>query len=227
MTISEDEYRERVLFNLNCGYENISAAELHDRPLAICGGGPSLDIEELRLWPGDIWAVNNVWKELKDAGIESRFYTIDPADSSSLCEGAIKPLLSFCCHPNTFKVVTDSVCFHTEKLTGEEEFVCYGGVTSASRAPLIAHKLGYKTIHFFGCDSSFQSAAEYSPITRKSLTSCIKVRCGGKDFLSTGGMIMQAESISAIIREFPTVYFSKSTGLMNEMIKTPEWELVK
>lgn len=190
----------------------------HAHPVAVCGGGPSLEahLHELRKWPGDIWAINHTADWLLDRGIDCTLYCLDPLIKTST---AARRLLSTTCDPQLFSGQVE--CFGQAEF---EEGGIAGGSTAATRAPSLALRLGYPGAVFFGCDSSFE---ERTHVDRdEKLAEALYVRADGRDWLTHPEMCMQAECLSTLLREFPQAFQSKSGGLLDAMTRDPEWSVV-
>lgn len=189
----------------------------HEHPVAVCGGGPSLDshLQELLDWPGDVWAINYTAAYLLDRGIDCTMFTIDGMVKSTTAK---KRLISSNCDPALHE---GAECF------GLIEFE-YGGVpggsTSAGRTPALSLRLGYPGAVYFGCDSSFKDRSHVDRNER--LPNALVVRANGSDYLTHPELCMQAECLSEVLREFPGTFKSKSGGLLDAMTADPDWSVV-
>jgi hypothetical protein len=191
---------------------------VHEHPVAVCGGGPSLDahLDELRAWPGDIWAVNWTADYLLDRGIDCTMLTVDPLITETT---AAKRLIATCCDPRLF--TGDVRCF---AISEYEEDGVPGGSTTAGRAPTLALRLGYPGAVFFGCDSSFEDRDHVD--RNEQLPDALLIEANGRVFKTYPELSMQAEALSALLREFPQFLQSKSGGLLDAMTKDPNWSVV-
>lgn len=188
----------------------------HEYPVAVCGGGLSLTpcLEELRAWPGDIWAINDTADYLLSHGIGCTMFTIDPLHRATK---AHKRLLASCCDPSLFD--GDVRVFD---LAEHAEGGIPGGSTSAARAAVLSLRMGYPGASFFGCDSSFEDRTHCD--RHEVWPEQLIVRAGGVDFRTSPQMYMQAECLSAVFK-FP-VFQNRSGGLVAAMTADPEWEVV-
>lgn len=190
----------------------------HVHPVAVCGGGPSLNdhLEELKAWPGDIWAINNTADYLLARGIDCTMFTVDGMVKSTTAK---KRLLATHCDPALFQ--QDVRCY---AILEYEDGGVPGGSTSATRTPALALRLGYPGVVYFGCDSSF---VDQTHVDRQELQEeALYVRANGRDWLTHPELCMQAECLSDLIRQFPDKFQSKSGGLLDAMTADPEWEVV-
>lgn len=190
----------------------------HDHPVAVCGGGPSLadHLHELRHWPGDIWAINHTADWLLDRGIDCTLFAVDPLIKSST---AAKRLLAASCDPELFTAQAE--CF--DLIETDPEGVP-GGSTAAGRTPGLALRLGYPGVVFYGCESSFKDRDHVD--RDEALKEALIVRANGRDFKTYPEFMMQAETLSDVIRLAPEVFVSKSGGLLDAMVADQEWEVV-
>jgi hypothetical protein len=190
----------------------------HEHPVAVCGGGPSLvaHLEELRAWPGDIWAINYTADYLLDRGVDCALFTVDAQIKSTRAQ---KRLIATNCDPALFE--KDARCF---PLIEYEAGGVPGGSTSAGRTPALALRLGYPGAVYFGCDSSFEDRSHVDRNER--LEEALIVRANGKDWLTHPELCMQAECLSEVLRNFPDKFQSKSGGLLDAMTADPEWAVV-
>lgn len=191
----------------------------HDRPLAICGGGPSLDPEMLREFSGDIWAVNGVYDYLLDNGIPATLVSIEAnRDLAPLVTRCKKALLGDCCDPDTFDALpanADVKLFEVDTVNG--------GTTTATRAAMLALKLGYQHIMFFGCEGSF--AAETHAYKREKYDDLVVVDADGKQFLTCPEFLIQSENLAFYITEHPGIYSEQSGGLLRAMVADSDWHV--
>lgn len=181
--------------------------------LAVVGGGPSATnhIEALRAFDGDVWAINGAYHWCLDAGVEATLFTIDPVYMG----GASKAILADICDPRLADMCDE---VFVQPLDGVAR-----GSTSATAAPHIAVLLGYREIHFFGCEGSFGETTH----TFKNIDgSRLLIRSNGKDWLTNPQMLMQCEVLSEMIRMAPHVFIERSGGLLRAMINDPDYDAI-
>lgn len=193
-----------------------------ERPvLAVIGGGPSVahHIDELKAWPGDIWISGSAFQWCRQNGIEGTFFTIDQHPLlAENCKGATKAILATCVAPEVF-----------EELKGAEVEIFdlhHGGekanhhATSVTACPKVALDMGYREIHFFGCDSSMngKTHAYYD----ESVQYPLKVEIEGKVFDTWPSMLVQAEFMSAVLRVSNVAFKNRSEGLLKAMVEAED-----
>lgn len=207
------------------GLRRLERRSPHGRPLAIVGGGPSIidQLDVLRHWPGEVWAINNTARWLTERHIRCKFFTVDPAEDFDT-KGVDEAVIATLCHPalrNRFSVV------HLFDMVETDPEGISGGSTSASRAASLAvQRLGYLSVTFFGCESSFKLTHDH--VYESAMTDAIAViKADGKEYLTKLEFMEQAECLSALIRMAPTVFRERSGGLLRAMVEHPDtWEVV-
>lgn len=230
---SDEEGLTFVEYCMKAGFNMVEPIALHDRKLAVVGGGLSLSrhIHELKNFDGDIWAVNGTGNHLSKHGIKYTFITVDGSQqlTDELLElwtqGTNDFLISSAVCPKLVdKIKNKNVrVFHIDSAYGDNPI--NGGSTTACRTPELAMMLGYTDITYFGCDSSYE---ERTHIDRNApqVKDMLIVRADGKDYKTNLQMLNQAEYLSAIIRDYGTLFHCKSEGLLPAMIKDDQWEMV-
>jgi hypothetical protein len=187
--------------------------------LAVVGGAPSVAnyLDELREFDGEIWAVNGTWRYLKENGIESTFYSIDPHPTAilNMAKCATKAVLACCVDPAVFDAI-DNVSL---ACIGEDEIQHF--TTSAATAPMIAAKRGHKHVTFYGCDGSFQDGKTH--VDKSVKQNLMWVECGGEEFVTSPQMLMQTESIFAMADKFPQYITVRGDGFLSALVKEKDY----
>lgn len=187
-------------------------------PVAVVGGGPLLDIEAVRRWPGDVWAINFTADFLLSRGIDCAFFTTDPYEHFSTT--AAKRLVASHCDPSVFAGDVQVFDMSDEVAGG-----VLGGTTTATRAPMLSLAMGYPGCVFFGCESSFGDATHVdrdSPETKKNQ---LIVRADGRDWLTSPQMLLQAQELGWFISN-TDVFREESGGLLRAMLRDDDWQIV-
>lgn len=192
------------------------------RPLAIIGGGPQISryTEELKAWDGDIWAINGAFGWCLDNGIRATFYSLDASDGLiGVAERARIAILADSCSPLVFDAVDGPVFLVDMDAIPK-------GCTSACTAPMLAALKGYSSLTFYGCESSF-SDAEHAYSWAYITASRVKVECGGREYLTTPQLIMQAEYLADISRSIPNFITVKGDGFLPALIEHSDYSVTK
>jgi hypothetical protein len=188
--------------------------------LAVVGGGPSIagKAEELAAWDGDIWAINGAFQWCFRRGIDAVFFTIDPQPLVTELVGNVeRAVLAMSCDPSLFDVL----------MNADVEAFKLGpaGATTATAAPIFAAEKGYRSVTFFGCESSYGESTHAYINHGRDLKSLMRVRCNGEEFLTTPDMMLQAEFLGGLIREAP-MFEERSGGLLSAFIASPEIDVI-
>lgn len=190
--------------------------------LAVVGGSPSVvdHIEELKAWDGEIWATNGAYLWCIENGIDATFYTIDPAIAlAPIAAKANRAILSSICDPSVFEAVKGPIeVFPKGELPN--------GSSGVATAPMIAAKRGHKHVTFFGCESSFEGQ-EHAYSWPHKTTSRVMVECGGKQYMTTPQLIMQAEYIAEIARCVTGFVSVAGGGFLPALIEHGDYEVLK
>ena len=179
MHSSQDEIRSNVITNLKRDTQRFMQLPglwlQRGEPLAICGGGPSLDdhVDELKNF-NQVMACGSVHDHLVDLGITPTFALAVDAKEDAV-NWFQKPqektsyLLASQCHPNLFdrleghKIamwnfpgqLDDESCFNGEPMIN---WGCMVGVHSLQTAVF----LGFQELHFFGMDGNHRDGKHHS-----------------------------------------------------------------
>ena len=191
----------------------------HQHPLAIIGSSPSVGryVRELRGWPGDRWAVNTGFRWARENGIDCDFMTADPVgwDVSFIPDGTRVYLASYC-DPSLFDATAGRCDVKVYEFAP-------GGViplsTSAGCAMTLGPMMGYRHVVMFGCESSFADPGRSNIVGSEDHAGLMWIRCGHASFLTSPGLLIQAELMAAAICKFPGIYSERSGGLLGAMVE--------
>ena len=234
--VSDARILENVSLCKMSGVPYVSPRAPHGKPLAIVGGGVStkMHMDELKAWPGDIWAINGTCSWLADFGIESTLLTVDPdsydnhkAFVADMVRKVEKGMLATCCSPELFAMLRDKdiEVFHVHG-PEDEGLNINGGTTSACRAHLLALATGYHDISYFGCEGSWELDS-VTHVNKDEPQLAMIIHAGGKAYVTNPQLMIQCENLAAIIKGFPNVFKDRSGGLLGAMIEHPDsWEVV-
>lgn len=234
-----DKIHENAGKSASSGVPFLAREELHGRPLAVVGGGPSASqyIDELRGY-SDIFAINGTCQWLASHGIESTLFSVDPDPVlAGLTTGVRRAILASHCDEAAFASLKDADVriFHAAHIDTHDEdsrpmalrkhFRIVTGTTSACSAPLVALRLGYQHVTYYGCEGSFVNATH--SFKDETPPGQLIVRANGRDFITTMQFYLQAQHLSTLIKYFPKFLHERSGGLLRAMIEHPDtWEVV-
>lgn len=199
---------------------------LRGQRLAVVGAGPLVvnDLEELRAWEGEIWAINSAARWLHTNGIDCTLITIDPLDMAGEFPMR-RAMLATCCHPNLFAKLGHAD-IRTFDLAETAAHGLMGGCTTALRSAALAFHLGYLDVSYFGCEGSYEGDRDHVDYHNGEAEEVI-VRAGGKDYRIETGLLVQCQDFATLFATFPLVFKNRSRGLLAAMIDHPDtWEVV-
>lgn len=185
--------------------------------LAIVGGGLSINehVEELKNWPGTIWAVNGAINWCMDHGIDAWFYTADSTPPSNWAydlSRAKRGVLVPDCSLEMVWLLQDHGA-HVE-LTGDIQ----SGPTSANASDYLSIEAGYDNVTYFGCEGSFDRVETHA-FASAPIGDWMIIEIGGEYFRTKAEFISQAIMLCNTINAFPGVYSEKSGGMLRAMLK--------
>lgn len=182
-------------------------------PLALVGGGLSLSehLDELRQWPGEVWAVNQTAHWLRANGVPCFFFTVDPSETAAgHCSG--RAIVHQHCNPQTFANAGE--CYKT---TGS-----IPGPSTIVAGCALGIKAGYSKIYLFGADSSY---GETSHVYRNEpVKELIQVQCG-QPFLTRLELLLQAERLAEVVQTLPEFFENKSGGFLKALIDHGDYDV--
>lgn len=189
--------------------------------LAVVGGSPSVvdHIGELKAWDGEIWATNGAYLWCLENGIDATFYTTDALPVlAPVAAKATRAILSSICDPSVFEAVKGPIeIFPKWKLPN--------GSSGVASAPMAAAARGHKSVTFFGCESSFEDR-EHAYEWQHKTASRVVVECGGKQYMTTPQLIMQAEYLAEIARGVPGFLKVAGSGFLPALLEHGDYEVL-
>lgn len=204
------------------------------KPLAIVGGGHPLDLDALRDWSGDIWAVNGTHDWLLDQGISSYLFMGDPHPCMiDYVHKAEKAVMASICHPTIFDALEgkDVSLWHIGDVCEDAPFVARGVNTAASRAHMVGIWMGYCEQHYFGFSGSYVDAGVTGPANshvyvkpeEHSHDQQLIIQADGEYFRTNLALMQQCEFFAEIFQAFPEYFHERSGGLLRAMMADSQW----
>ena len=206
--------------------------------LAIVAAGPSVrdHLEELRSWPGEVWAINGAYDYLLDQGIVPHgFFAIDPLPE--LAEYVQRPhpettfYIASTADPAVFDALKDArvLTFHpySDDVGYPEGFgTIGGGTTSVTRAPYLGLLQGWRDITLFGVDSSYDGQEYCYPWGRYSTDIAnpkmwVDLYDGGPRYQTEVGLLKQVSQLAVLAPLFNGMLKFKCGGLMQDFLDQP------
>lgn len=191
--------------------------------LAVIGGGPSINSreDEIRAFDGDVIAVNGAYGWCAQRGIKATFFSVDPHPIvTSWVKGVERAILSSCCDPAAFDAMAGGETYIVDIGPGGRK----GGTSTVSYIPSIAASMGYRTVTFYGCESSYPEGRTHAYM-HEAREEEMRVECAGEEFFTAPDFYIYAQELSYLIRAFPEFLFERSGGLLAAMVRDPEHDI--
>lgn len=214
-------------------------------PLAIVGSAPSVSeyLDELRAWPGEIWAINGAYRFLLNKGIHVHgFVGLDPVPGLKEYVEQRDPMTAFLlasvCDPAVFDELAKADVWLWHSRQSEFPYpqgsqMVGGGTTCLTRAPWLAHMLGWRDITVFGGDSSFAEDSSYcyrqGTFREDSLKQRFPVSVPGNDqvFLTDESMFKQPAVFGVMQTMFNGLLKFKCGGLLEAFLNSPMHQIIE
>ena len=213
----------------------LERGERKGAPVAVVGGGPSLDVEQLRDFPGPIFCSNEVHDYLIYNGIEPDGWVV--LEVAPFRNRQINREAKHCtyyipshCDLSIFEQTEgrDVVMWHALDEIGEDALISEheenpmlvaGSSSPSLRAIHICMVLGYTQIELFGVDASHPPGKSH--VYRDSSPGTFEVTCAGRKFPSQPYLAQQADEFAGIVRNFPQITIkTHGDGLIQHIHRT-------
>lgn len=204
----EDQLIENIKYSTGLGLPELELKPAHEEHAVIAGGGPSLkndlwDIKMRKEHGQHIFALNNSWQYLEENGITPDFHVMLDArpQNADFVPATGKAYYASQCDKSVFDKAKDVTLWnHTnaQNIVNGGLFVA-GGSTVGLSALSIAAMLGYRQIHVYGFDSSYDDDRHhaYNQDLNDNETT-ITVKCGEEEFHTAPWMAEQAIQFSEL-----------------------------
>ena len=193
--------------------------EPHDGHAVIVAGGPSilntLDEVRMRIEAGQsVIACNGAAKLLNKHGITPDAQIIIDArpHNIDLLGEANEYYLASQCDPSLFDAVDDVTLFHLNT-TDIDKYIRYdrtahlisSGTTVGLAAIVVAYTQGYRNIHLYGFDSSYEDSHHAYEQKRNDEDSIVHATVGDRTFKCAPWMVQQVNEFQILARELASV----------------------
>jgi len=215
--------------------------------LAIGGSAPSVleHLDDLRAWPGEIWAINGAYDFLLSQGIVAHgFVGLDPVPGLVDYVRNARPettfFISSVCDPGVFDALSDQHVWLWHSKMADLDYppdarIVGGGTTCLTRAPFLANMLGWRDMTIFGADSSYGEAGFYcyrhGMFPEDTNKDRILVNVDGTVFETELQMMKQVSQLSAmkdfLNEQIPGQLKFRCGGLLAAFLNSPERPLAE
>lgn len=244
----EDQLIENIDYSTSLKRDWVDHLPEHSKHAVIVGGGPSLRnlIEVIRCRKAlghHIFALNNSWQYLKEHGIECDFHVMldaRPENAKFIPPDMVKFYASQC-DKTVWDKATDAILWNhlnAQKIVENDpraNVYIAGGSTVGLNAMALTCVLGYRNIHLYGFDSSYDDDRHHAynqDLNDKDRT--IVVTAAGKDFLTAPWMAQQVNEFCQLVPQMLDLGCEISvhgTGLLphvaQHMNDAPSEEIIK
>jgi hypothetical protein len=212
----------------------IEEGAIRNRPVVICGGGPSLARSlDVVFNPGaDVWALNGTHDWLIERGWAPEAHVLLDARPENVCfvkhpRDDVRYYVASQCAPEVFDALSggDVILWHTGEVADmrlsrvkSDTPLISAGPTVGLKAIALAHTLGYREIHLCGYDSSYERAAGHAyaqPLNNGE--EVIQVYCGDEMFWAAPWMAHQVHwfaDVALAVQNGGGELFVHGTGLL-------------
>jgi hypothetical protein len=230
LAIEHEALLSNVAHARSLGLPYFRESEPHGRRLAVVGGGPSIvdKLDEIREF-SDVWAINGACGFLREHGLDSTVFSLDPFPIvAPRIAGAKKALLCTRCDPSVFETLKGA---DIELFDVMHE--APGGIWASCSTVLATFHLatlrGYRQTVFYGCEGSFGEGSTHAYMNEVDLQDYrFVVECGGKQYLTSPDLYMQTQQMAVFFRGAINDSFTeRSGGLLRAFIDNEEHDIVR
>lgn len=222
MNVARERALANVAANITRDVDWFTGCPEHRQTLVLVCGGPSMrdslqDIRDHKRRGAKIATVNNAMRFLLDHGVKPDHHIIldaRPENVAFLADApeGIRYFLASQCDPSLFDALKhrDVILWHNGIGDGDEiatlcegiEKSCLivpGGCTVGLRACWLAYGSGYRRLHVYGMDSSYEGEAHHAyPQALNDADAVIEVAVGGRAYRCAKWMARQANDFKVM-----------------------------
>lgn len=216
--------------------------DAHNGHAVIVGGGPSLrnhidEIRERQKHGQIIFATNNTYNYLVENGVIPDAHVM--VDAREENKEFIRPISDsihyYCsqCHPAVFEKVKDKhvILWHSMD-EGIQQYIGHdtgdpligGGSTVGMKAIALAWTLGYRQLHLYGMDSSYENGENHAyPQPLNDKDKILELYMNDRKYLAAPWMCVQVENFKEVAKELVnggSVITVHGTGLLPDVART-------
>lgn len=220
LPVTVEQYQDNIKRAALTGVPYVEANSLVGRRIALVAGGPSIlqHVEKLRVWDGEVWAVNGAYRWCRDRGIEATLLAIDPHPVvRKWAEGAHRAILGDTCDPAVFDLLKGA---DVRQIRIAPDGI-KGTSSTATSVPFLAMHVMAAGVTFFGCESSFERDHSHAYM-HEDRDDMLVISVGFEDFLTYSDFFLQARELSAMIRNLDGYLDEESGGLLRALVKSPD-----
>jgi len=159
----QEQLIKNIDYSTGLGRRTLEMQPEHDRHAVIVGGGPSLkdcvqDLKARKEHGQEIFALNNSWQWLEKNGILADYHVmLDARPENAEFVLPVRQYYASQCAPEVWDKSPGAVLWNHENAKNlvDGGITLNGGSTVGLNAMSLAYVLGYRQIHLYGFDSSY------------------------------------------------------------------------
>lgn len=191
--------------------------------LALVGGGPSAlkELETLRNWQGEVWAINGAAKWCHGQGIKATLVTLHPFIDVPDCVERV--ILGEECSPELFDKCRDRDLYVLTDKTASGQTVprwCSTATAVAFMVPI----LGFFDVTFFGLEGSYGETSHNYEVYQDPDEFWLTVSANGETFRTKAEFLLQSQCLAELIFKYP-IYEERSGGLLRALVSDHLYEV--
>jgi FkbM family methyltransferase len=207
---ANDQLVKNIDHAMSLGLETLKQVPAHDGVALFVGGGPSVnkDIDEIRerqKHGQKVFALNGSWAWLEKNGLCPDYHVLldaRPENADFILDDSVPMYYASQCSKDVFAHARNPVLWHhlnAQQILPNETLFVAGGSSVGLNALSIAYILGYREMHLFGYDSSYEAEQGHAyPQALNDKDRTISVTCGGRDFITAPWMVTQVEEFKIL-----------------------------
>lgn len=192
----------------------------HSIPAVIVAGGPSLKrsvgtIKRMQRDGAHIFALNNTVSFLLERGITPDCHVLLDAWEEVVpyirTDAPMRRYYASQCDPRALDMAGDELILWNPHIINLETVISdlheptiKGGSTVGTRVLYLTHALGYRNLHLFGVDSSYENGKGHA-YSQVAYENTLKVKFGGKDYCSAAPLVGQVQEFRRLLPEILTL----------------------
>lgn len=207
----DDTLYKQIDINAERDLEVVSWVNPHEKTVLLIGGGPSLglDLPLIQFYASqgaEIFAINGALDYLIERGIkvdghimldarpENIGFVQQKYDTTYYLASQVHPDVFEYLHENNVKLFHPNIPGLYEKLAGKKSGALVGGGRTAGLMAMgLVYALGYRAIHLFGYDSSYNTDNHAYKQGLNTSDRIVEVEYAGVKYKSTPWMVQQAD----------------------------------
>ena len=188
----------------------------HAVPAIIVAGGPSLKrsvetIKRMQREGAHVFALNNTVSFLLERGIIPDCHVLLDAWEEAIpyvrTDVPMTRYYASQCDPRALDLAGDELILWNPHIINLEtaipdlhEPTIRGGSTISTRVPFLLHVLGYRNLHLFGVDSSYEDGEGHA-YAQIDYANTLEVKFGGKEYRSAAPLVGQVQEFQRLLPE--------------------------